>query len=147
MHTENDINTKTVILEKLKQSGLKLTPQRLAIVEFLEGNTTHPAAEDVYNAVKTDYPTISLATIYNTMDTLVKIGVVQEILINNDKRHFDPDITNHFHALCRKCGGITDVFEPFTKEAAEIRNKVSGFKVESTSIDFYGICEGCAREN
>lgn len=135
------------IVTRLKESGLKVTPQRLAIIGYLEGNTTHPAAEDIFNAVKVDYPTISLATIYNTMDTLVDIGVVQEILIDNEKRHFDPDLSSHFHALCRKCGNITDIFEEFTKESKAITSKVSGFNVESANIDFYGICAHCAENN
>ncbi|PHJ36752.1 hypothetical protein P378_20455, partial [Desulforamulus profundi] len=67
-----------MMINKLKNLGLKLTPQRLAILNLLEGNAKHPSAEEIYNQLKPQYPSLSLATVYNTLEILAKAGELQE---------------------------------------------------------------------
>ena len=75
---------------KYKELGMKLTPQRLSILSYLDGNREHPTAEDIYRKVSRKFPTMSLATVYNTLETLKRQGMLTEITIDPDKRHFDP---------------------------------------------------------
>lgn len=128
-------------MEKYKSLGLKLTPQRLAILDYLEGNKQHPSAEDIYTAVSAKYPTMSFATVYNTMDALAKIGNVTELKIDNAKKRFDPDTSSHNHLICLKCKAIKDVFTEYTIEVPS--NQLNGFKVTHNQVEFYGICENC----
>jgi Fur family peroxide stress response transcriptional regulator len=71
----------------LSEKALKVTPQRVAVMEFLRGNTSHPSVDDVYQQVRRRFPSISRATIYNTVTTLVEAGLLQEILIQQEKTH------------------------------------------------------------
>ena len=98
-------------LRKNKLGGLKLTPQRLAILDFLDGNSSHPSAEEVFSAVKEKYPTMSFATVYNTLDILKQRGDLLELTIDPYRKHYDPDTRSHHHILCSKCGKIGDVFD------------------------------------
>ena len=75
-------------LKFYKSLGLKLTPQRLAILEYLENNRSHPSAEDIYNALKPRFPSMSFATVYNTMEVLVKKGLVKEISVESTRKRF-----------------------------------------------------------
>jgi Fur family peroxide stress response transcriptional regulator len=102
------------IVGKLRNDGLKITPQRIAILRFLEGNKTHPSVEEVYREVARAFPTISLATVYNTLDTLVGIGGVQTITIDPSRKRYDPETRPHHHLMCDDCGTIGDVFADFT---------------------------------
>lgn len=130
------------IIEKYKGTGLKLTPQRLAILDFLEGNTSHPSAEDIFAAVKETYPTMSFATVYNTIDMLKKKGKVMELTIDPARKHYDPDTTPHHHIVCSECGRIGDVFEEEIGVALP-KGKIGDFRVSSWHIDFSGVCKEC----
>lgn len=128
-------------INKLKQLGLKLTPQRLAILDVLEGNTKHPSAEEIYNQLKPRYPSLSLTTVYHTLEVLAGAGELQEIRIKADKRHFDPNPAPHGHFLCRICGAIDDL------EAGPLEMQtpfaIKDYLVEKYALYFYGICPRC----
>src|SRR3972149_9282920 len=91
------------LIAKYRKEGFKLTPQRLAILKFLEGNTSHPSAMDIYSEVKDAYPTLSFATVYNTLQALRNKGEILEITINPQKTHYDPNSKPHHHIICIKC--------------------------------------------
>ena len=121
---------------------MKLTPQRLAILKFLEGNTSHPSAEDIFNAVMKTHPTISLATVYNTLDVLKKRGEIVELTIDPSRRHYDPDTKRHHHIACIVCGKISDISE----EGISIRfpeNSFGDFRVVEWQMNISGVCRGC----
>jgi len=131
------------LIDKYRGKGLKMTPQRLAVLDFLDGNTDHPTADDIFRAVKATYPTVSLATIYNTIQTLQEMGELQEVTINPERRHFDPNTAPHHHAICTKCKRIEDVFEDYSSVLnlpAEIH---SVFNITGNHVDFYGECAHC----
>jgi Fur family peroxide stress response transcriptional regulator len=139
-----NMNRLSILNTDLKSLGLKATPQRLAILEFLDGNTSHPTAEAVYQALKPCYPSLSLATVYNTLEALQKAGKVVELTINPSRRHFDPDTGFHHHFFCRSCQGITDLEgDPAFLPRAEIP---AGFKLEEVIIHYYGLCPGCQKK-
>jgi len=127
--------------DKYRGTGLKLTPQRLEILEYLDGNTSHPTAEDIYSAIKQKFPMISLATIYKTMDTLKEKGYVQELTIDRERRHFDPDCSQHHHLICTTCRKIADITHEFLLDIPD--DQKSGFDITGSHIEFYGICPDC----
>jgi len=130
------------LIEKYKGSGLKLTPQRLAILDFLEGNMDHPSAEDIYKAVKKKYPTISFATVYNTIDALKNRGEVAELAIDPARKHYDPNMKPHHHIVCSECGKIGDVFDEDINADLPKKN-LGDFSVTSWHIKFDGVCKEC----
>jgi len=127
--------------KKYRSLHIKLTPQRLAILNFLDGNKTHPSAEDIYKAVVKTFPTMSFATVYNTLEALKNKGTVQELKIDSDKRRYDPDISHHHHIICTKCKNILDVYKDFRIDLSE--DLTQGFELTGNSIEFYGICQKC----
>ncbi|MDD4169063.1 MAG: transcriptional repressor [Desulfotomaculaceae bacterium] len=134
------------MINKIKKQGLRLTPQRLAILELLEGNTTHPSAEEIYHQLKLRYPSLSLTTVYNNLEMLTKAGELQEIRIKSEKRRFDPNPVPHGHFLCRICDSLSDL----DAGTLEIRapSKYRDYLVENYTVYYYGICPVClARGN
>ena len=102
------------IIAKYRDRGIRLTPQRIAILKFLEGNTDHPTAEDIYKGIKRSYPTLSFATVYNTLQTLTERGELLEITIDPTRKHYDPNTTPHHHIVCVECNEIMDVFMDYS---------------------------------
>jgi len=131
------------LISKYKSRGFKLTPQRIEILRFLEGNTSHPTAEDIYRVVKKKCETVSFATVYNTLEALKSRGELVEVTIDPRRRHFDPNPAPHHHIVCASCGKIEDVFEDYS-EALKLPEKVlERFTTTGNHIDFFGICADC----
>jgi len=128
-------------MEKYRDLHLKLTPQRLAILRYLEGNTSHPSAEDIYKAVLQQYPTMSFATVYNTLEALKNKGRVQELKIDPNKKRYDPDTRQHHHLICVTCRNIVDIYKDFELTLSE--DLTSGFELLGNSVEFYGTCQKC----
>jgi Fur family peroxide stress response transcriptional regulator len=93
---------------RLEECGVKLTPQRRAIIEVLEGAANHPTAEDVFAAVNRRFPMTSRATVYNTLALLKREGHVRELFKDGVSR-FDPNTTRHHHFVCDGCGSVSDI--------------------------------------
>lgn len=130
------------LVEKCRKRGFKITPQRLAVFEALHNNYNHPTAEMLYKEVSRKYPTITLTTVYKTLDMLIDMGEILSLDINPERRHFDPRSDSHHHIICEKCKQIMDIFEIDTeiKPPKEIENK---FYLRGYHIDFYGLCQKC----
>lgn len=128
-------------LEKYKNIGMKMTPQRIAILESLEGNKEHPSAEAIYESVREKFPTMSFATVYNTLDRLRRDGFVQEITIDPAKRRYDPDMSPHHHLICTSCGKVADIKREFDLEVPE--DESFGFEINMRHVEFYGRCPDC----
>jgi Fur family peroxide stress response transcriptional regulator len=128
-------------MEKYRDSGLKLTPQRLAILEYLDGNKEHPSAEDVYKAVSRKFPTMSLATVYNTLMTLKQRGLVKELTMDPLRMRFDPQPTPHHHLICMDCRKIIDIHTRLRINLPEMEQE--GFEIVGNHIEFYGLCSKC----
>jgi Fur family peroxide stress response transcriptional regulator len=128
-------------MQKYRDSGLKLTPQRLAILEYLDGNKEHPSAEDVYKAVSKKFPTMSLATVYNTLMTLKQRGLIRELTMDPVKMRFDPQPSPHHHLICMDCRKIIDIHTQFKIDLAEM--ELEGFEIVGSHIEFYGRCSKC----
>ncbi|TAN42985.1 MAG: transcriptional repressor [Nitrospirae bacterium] len=130
------------VIEKYRASGLKLTPQRLAILKHLEGNKDHPSAEEIFRSVQKQFRTMSFATVYNTLELLVSRGDLAELSIDAAKKRFDPDSRPHHHLICKRCSSIVDIFQDFDIELPKTLK--SEFRVFGHHIEFYGLCPRCS---
>ena len=132
------------IIRRYKGTGFTLTPQRMAILEYLDGNTDHPTADDILQGTRTKFPTISFATVYNTLEALKERGELVEVTIDPERKHFDPNPAPHNHIICSACGHIADVFVNYS-EALNLPEDVrKGFHVTGNHVEFYGICNECS---
>src|SRR5579863_3475160 len=89
---------------------MRMTPQRRAIFRYLSGNQAHPTAEEIFRAVRRRHPGLSLATVYNTLETLHELGEVGRLELGGGAERFDPEVRPHHHFNCRRCGKVQDVF-------------------------------------
>jgi len=131
------------IVDRYKGKGFKLTPQRIAILKFLEGNTAHPTADDIYTEIRKKNPTVSFATVYNTVQALKERGELLEITIDPDRRHFDPNPEPHHHIICSKCRKIADIFVDYSEALKLPEEVLDKFSPMGNHVDFYGICKDC----
>jgi Fur family peroxide stress response transcriptional regulator len=129
---------------RLREKGILLTIQRSAVLEFLQDNTGHPTAEEIYQSLRGVYPALSRATIYNTLDLLKKQGLIQEINIERTKAHYDYNTEPHHHFLCRHCARIYDV--DAEKVRLEREAWVDGHKMDEVRLHIIGTCSACLRE-
>lgn len=131
--------------EKLRESGFKLTPQRIAIANYLKGNTYHPTAARIYDDLKPQHPSMSMATVYNTLNTMVELGLVHEHKLSKDQVHYDPDLSPHHHFICRECKTVIDIPEsgPLPKVVRDFQSKTKN-RVDSASLVLTGICTHCS---
>ncbi len=135
------------MLEDLKAAGLKLTPQRLAILKQFADDLTHPTAQELYDRLKTTFPTMSFATVYNTLDALASAGLSGTLRLGNAAR-FDPNTSPHHHAVCERCGAIADIpadtLAPTPATVSRLRHRASGFQVHAVERIYRGLCAACA---
>jgi len=130
-------------MERYKDLGLKPTPQRLAILEYLEGNQEHPSADKIYRDVSRRFPTMSFATVYNTLEALKKRGGVLELTIDPEKKRFDPNTEPHHHLICVSCKRIVDIHKDFKLTLP--KEETEGYKLTGNHIEFYGLCPKCKK--
>ncbi|MDW7998546.1 MAG: transcriptional repressor [Thermodesulfovibrio sp.] len=123
---------------------IKWTPQRLAILKYLEGNKEHPSAEDIYAALSKDFPTMSVATVYNVLEFLKKTGRVKEVYIDPDKRRFDPDLSIHHHAICVKCKKVFDIFSNI--KIPELSSCIPDFQILDAHLKIFVLCPICKKK-
>lgn len=132
------------IMERLRKKDITLTPQRIAIIEFLKKSSKHPCVDKIYQAIKKKYPSMSPATVYSTLQLLKEIGEIQELHIRGDKANYDPVPQRHHHLLCKKCGRIVDV----EIDGCPITNNktIRGHRIEEVQAYIYGVCSECLKK-
>ncbi|WP_152396747.1 peroxide-responsive transcriptional repressor PerR [Paenibacillus guangzhouensis] len=133
-------------LEQLKNTGVRITPQRHAILTFLLDSMTHPTADDIYRALAPKYPSMSVATIYNNLKMFVEAGLVRELTYGDNSSRFDADLSSHYHAICQKCGKIVDFNYPALYEVEHAAAEQTGFAVSGHRMEIYGVCPACAEK-
>lgn len=141
------MDTGTVKVDKaidmLKNSGVRITPQRHAILEYLVVSGSHPTADEIYKALEHKFPNMSVATVYNNLRVFKKTGLVKELTYGDSSSRFDFSTKQHYHIICRKCGKIVDFYYPGLDEVQSLAAQVTGFKVDSHRLEVYGICPEC----
>ena len=123
--------------------GLKITPQRQTIFRVLHGSTVHPTADGVFDTVRHEIPTISLRTVYQTLNDLAAMGEIHAIDLGTGSARFDPHTGPHHHLVCDRCGRVQDVEAEFPGVAVPDADAF-GFTVTATEIVFRGRCRDCA---
>lgn len=125
----------------LHDANVRLTPQRLMVVDVLIGNQTHPTVEQVYEVVKQHYPTISLATVYKTLALLARNGLICELQGARDGLRYDPNTVPHAHTHCLHCGTLHDV--PLSIPLYWDEYQLAGFKLDHVEVTLTGYCAQC----
>ncbi len=124
--------------------GLRLTPQRLAILEVLRGTASHPDADWVHREVRRKLPHISLGTVYRNLAELARAGLIQELVLGQAS-HWDGRVAAHEHLVCVRCGRVTDVELPvLSVELDRAAAQVSGYAIRGHHLQFTGLCPDCA---
>jgi Fur family peroxide stress response transcriptional regulator len=125
---------------------MRMTPQRLAICQFMSNTDAHPTAADVYRQLKPQFPSLSLMTVYNTLNALVGVGTVNALgMAGDDNVHYDGDTSPHVNLICLKCHRISDMDSALAEKLdAEIGDS-SGFKVIGSRLVYYGLCPECQK--
>lgn len=130
-------------LDTLKESGVRITPQRHAVLEYLLTSMTHPTADEIYRALESKFPNMSVATVYNNLRVLRRIGLVRELTYGDDSSRFDCNTTEHYHIICNDCGKIVDFDYSGLHELEAMAEEETGFKISHHRLELYGECEDC----
>ena len=129
------------LTERLTTSGFRFTPQRQHVYDLLLQKRDHPTAEEVFIRAKHEMPEISMATVYNCLDALVKCGLVRQVTLDRGATRFCPNMHEHCHFYCDSCETVFDVDLPKKAQAGVALPK--GFKAEHYDIAIHGICREC----
>jgi Fe2+ or Zn2+ uptake regulation protein len=128
--------------EALRAAGCRITRQREAIVSYLASTKSHPSARQVFQETKKDCPGMSLATVYNTLEVLAKMGLIKVMDFQAmDNRH-ETNLAPHINLICTSCGTIQD-FEERSNIHIEKAKEEFGFEVKDFRMEYYGICSEC----
>lgn len=128
---------------RLAAQGQRVTPQRLAIYRYLIEHDTHPTADEIYQALKVEYPSMSPATVYKTLELLLDMGLITELGFGDSPNRYDGNPHEHVNLICTSCGRITDLEESLLKELREVVSQRTHFELHSQRHEFYGRCPEC----
>lgn len=130
------------LTDRFRARGLKVTPQRQAIFRILHENRVHPTAEAVHAEVIREMPTVSLRTVYQTLNDLSGMGELVALDLGTGSARFDPNLDPHHHLVCETCGRVTDLDAHFPGVAVPA-GKEQGYVISATQIVFRGRCDSC----
>jgi Fur family transcriptional regulator, peroxide stress response regulator len=134
------------IIRVLRDKGCRLTPQRVAVLRILSKSKGHPSAEQIYEEIRADYPTTSLATIYKTLNLLKNMGEVLELTFGVESHYDGKKPYPHPHVICTKCGQILD---PAFGTMADISQEIArqtGYQITHQQLNFFGLCPKCQQK-
>lgn len=134
-------------LDTLKETGVRITPQRHAILEYLVETLSHPTADEIYKALEGKFPNMSVATVYNNLRVFREAGLVKELTYGDASSRFDYVTHDHYHVICEDCGKIVDFLYPGLDEVEALAEHVTSFKVSHHRMEIYGICEDCQKKH
>lgn len=132
--------------QALRAAGLRITPQRLAIMKLLRGTKTHPSPEMVYRELKPQYPGLSLNTVYQTLHALEEAGLLRRISMEANVYRYDANTAPHAHLICRRCGRVDDTngdLEPLLTDLLARSAARSPWDISELDCCFYGYCPAC----
>ncbi|KOP66530.1 peroxide-responsive transcriptional repressor PerR [Paenibacillus solani] len=130
-------------LEQLKTTGVRITPQRHAILTYLVESMGHPTADDIYRALEPNFPSMSVATVYNNLKMFIESGMVRELTYGDNSSRFDANVSDHHHIICQSCGKIEDFSYPSLEDVGVQAERSTGFEVKGLRMELYGLCKSC----
>lgn len=138
------MKTAEELTTRFRDRGLRVTPQRQVLFRMLHGNGGHPTVEALYEAARSEMPTISLKTVYQTVHDLEAMGEVSLRDLGTGSVRVDPNVEHaHHHLICTTCGEVRDapIDLPELRVPARLRH---GFSVSSVEVNFRGLCDDCS---
>ncbi len=141
---QNSPKNEATIIEALRSKGYKATPQRIAICKIALGSREHPSPQKIYTEIKKTHPTVSLATVYSTLNILKEGGLIQELNFPQGPTRYDPNLQAHINLVCTNCGKIIDIDDPAAKEFMRRVAKKAEFTPTTQRLDIVGVCHQCA---
>ena len=140
------MSTLNYFTSTLKQTGMRLTPQRIAICQLLSETNTHPTAAMIYGLIRGQYPSLSLMTVYNTLKMLVDLGVVNALGNAGDGQvHYDGNTAPHINLACISCHKIEDINLPNITDLGGDVSNASGYTLLGARLLYYGLCPDCQK--
>ena len=136
------------LIVKLRESEYRLTPQRMELIRLIAASEGHPSASRLYEQIKIQFPTMSLATVYKTLDMLKALGEVLEIGLRDDSHYDGSKPYPHPHLICTECQKIMDgELDTAVNNIVQEVEKNFGFQIVKHQLDFYGICPDCQNKS
>lgn len=133
-----------VLSQSLKHAKYRMTPQRIAICKILAESPDHPSAQMVYDMLKPKYPSLSLTTVYNTLETLVGLGVISPRHGSGDApTRYDANTTPHAHLQCIRCNKLRDFDSQHVTDLNKDVSARAGYHIIGSYLLYYGLCESC----
>lgn len=139
-----DMEPDTTLNSALEARGLRRTPQRAAVYRFLQSTARHPTADEVFTAVRSDIPDISLATVYKALEALSACGLATRLAFGDEAARFDARTDDHCHARCVVCGTVRDVAGTPGPALLTTLDVDPGFRVGEVHVEIVGTCASCA---
>jgi Fur family ferric uptake transcriptional regulator len=136
--------SETELVQALRERGLKATPQRVVVYRILRRGNIHLRAEDVLAAAAADLPNVSLPTVYAALTVLEELGVVRRVIALGGTTLYDTRIDDHHHAICQRCGRVTDLDAPTDLTPALTAAGATGFTPQRAQLTILGLCPSCA---
>ena len=133
------------ISKRLKDQGIRITPQRLAVAEVVINSADHPTVREIYTRVREFFPYLTLATVYSSLNILEKAGLVSQLPFQKESR-YDSNSSLHLNLVCIECESIVDC-DAGSSYLLEIKKKIqeSGiFQISYQRFDIYGHCSNCS---
>ena len=129
--------------ERCRQSGLAVTPQRIAIIRALLASPNHPRADDIYARVRREHPHVSLATVHRTLETLCQVGEARKVTHLHDSARYDGNVEPHHHVVCIRCHKVRDLEVPDLDGVLEGRTSLGEFTLLGCSVEIHALCRKC----
>ena len=134
----------TQMLSRLKSDDFRITPQRLLVIRILAESERHPTVDQIYEQVKFEFPTTSLATVYKTIALLKELNEILELGFPDGSNRYDGNKPfPHPHVICTKCKKITDPDLINLDDLSEEMSRKTGYRIFSHRLDFFGLCPEC----
>ena len=133
------------IVSRLSQKGYRMTPQRLMILEAIEGASGHISAEEIYQDIRKRYPGLNISTVYRTLELLKGTGLVTETDMGDGRVRFHSmGHEHHHHLVCSKCGKVIDLDEETLSPLTSVLSEKYGFRADLKHLAIFGCCKGCS---
>ncbi|HNZ32347.1 MAG TPA: Fur family transcriptional regulator [Smithellaceae bacterium] len=133
------------LISQLREKGLKVTPQRLAVIDALvKSRKLHPGASLIYKEARKKTKSVSLSTVYATLKEFSENGLIKSLEFDRMENRYDANLSEHINLICKRCGAIIDYDLPTTVEPRDIVKK-SGFVVTEARMEYYGYCRDCLK--
>lgn len=131
------------VFSTLKDNNIRITPQRQELISILKNKNKHLTAEEIYEQLAEQFSSVSIATVYNNLKLLIKLGFVKELKFGEGLSKFEWIEKDHYHIICTDCGALEDFYYPRLKEVEAFAQDLTKFNIHNHQLQFYGLCSEC----